>query len=88
MHKVKGIAQREYDDKLVSVIKSRLQMLQQLELSYVSHELENCFENVCKARRKLITPVFETVEEKILRFWKKSTSRENLMKTTIQNLLQ
>lgn len=68
MHKVKGIAQREYDDKLVSVIKSRLQMLQQLELSYVSHELENCFENVCKARRKLITPVFETVEEKILRF--------------------
>ena len=68
MNKVKGIAQREYDDKLVSVIKSRLQMLQQLELSYVSHELENCFENVCKARRKLITPVFETVEEKIHRF--------------------
>lgn len=68
MNKVKGIAQREYDDKLVSVIKSRLQMLQQLELSYVSHELENCFENVCKARRKHITPVFETVEEKILRF--------------------
>ena len=29
MNKVKGIAQREYDDKLVSVIKSRLQMLQQ-----------------------------------------------------------
>ena len=30
--------------------------MQQLELSYASHELENCFENVCKARKKLITP--------------------------------
>ena len=68
MDTVKGIAQREYEDKLLSVIKKRLQILQQLELSYASHELENCFENACKARRKLITPAFETMEEKIHSF--------------------
>lgn len=68
MNTVRGIAQREYEDKLVSVIKKRLQFLQQLELSYASHEIENCFENVCKARRKLITPAFETMEEKIHSF--------------------
>lgn len=88
MNIVKGIAQREYDDKLVSVIKSRLQILQQLELSYASHELENCFENVCKARKKLITPVLKQWKRRYAGFWKKSTSLENLMKTTIQNLLQ
>lgn len=68
MNIVKDIAQREYDEKLVAVIKRRLQILQQLEHSYASHEIENCFENACKARRKLITPAFETVEEKIHSF--------------------
>ena len=68
MNTIKAIAQREYDDKLVSVIKKRLQILQQLELSYTSQEIENCFDNVCKARRKLITPAFETIEVKIHRF--------------------
>lgn len=68
MDTVKGIVQREYDDKLVAVVKKRLQMLYRLELSYTSREIENCFENVCKARRKLITPAFETLEEKIHSF--------------------
>lgn len=65
MNVVRGIAQRDYYEKLLPVIKKRLRILHEMELSYVSDEIENCFAKSCEARRKIITPVFETVEEKI-----------------------
>ena len=68
MNVVRGIAQRDYYEKLLPVIKKRLRILHEMELSYVSNEIENCFAKSCEARRKIITPVFETVEEKIHRF--------------------
>ncbi len=68
MNVVRGIAQRDYYEKLLPVIKKRLRILHEMELSYVSDEIENCFAKSCEARRKIITPVFETVEEKIHRF--------------------
>ena len=68
MDTVRGIVQRDYYEKLKPVIKKRLRILREMELSYTAHEIENCFNKFCKARRMLITPVFETVEEKIQRF--------------------
>lgn len=65
---VKDIVQRDYYEKLKPAIEKRLYVLREAELCYTSHEIENCYAKFCKARRKLITPVFETVEEKIHRF--------------------
>ena len=62
---VKDIVQRDYYEKLKPAIEKRLYVLREAELCYTSHEIENCSAKFCKARRKLITPVFETVEEKI-----------------------
>ena len=62
------IMQREYDEKLIPIIKKRLQILYELECNYRAREIEKCYEKMCKARKKLVTPAFESVKEKIIRF--------------------
>lgn len=68
LDKVRGIAQREYDEKVKPIIKRRLRILHELERNYSLREIENCFEKLCGARKDFITPFYETVEAQIQKF--------------------
>ena len=65
---VKGVAQREYLEQTIPVMEKRLKLLYGLRENYASHELENQYNKVCPARKGIIVPIFETVEEKVKHF--------------------
>lgn len=68
IERIRGLTQREYYEKLEPIIKRRLKMLHQLEQSYISCEIENCYEELCAARKSLVMPFCETVEDKVRKF--------------------
>ena len=65
---VKGVAQREYLEQTIPVMEERLNLLYGLRENYASHELENQYNKVCPARKGIIVPIFEPVEEKVKHF--------------------
>lgn len=65
---VKGVAQREYLEQTIPVMEERLSLLYGLRENYASHELENQYNKVCPARKGIIVPIFEPVEEKVKHF--------------------
>lgn len=65
---VRGIAQREYYEQVIPVLERNLKKLYELEEIYGKRQLETCYEKACNARKKLINPVLESTEQKVMRF--------------------
>lgn len=66
--KVRGIAQREYYEKTLPVLSDYLKKLYELERLYEKQVLEDCYMAECETRKKLITPVIDTVEQRVKNF--------------------
>lgn len=65
---IRDVAQREYYEQALPVIERRLKILYEMEACYKANEIENCYTSLCNARKKLVAPLYESVEEKIKSF--------------------
>lgn len=65
---VKGIAQREYYEQLIPILKRELNKLYELEDIYQNKQLVACYDKSCNARKKLVRPLLESTEQKVNRF--------------------
>lgn len=65
---VRKVAQREYDEKLLPVLERVIMKLKEIETIYDNKILENQFQEVCNARKRLIEPLIEPIDIKINKF--------------------
>lgn len=65
---IKGIAQREYDEKVIPIIEKTLQKLYGIKEMYAKRRIDNCYQLLCEARKQLITPLILPMEEAIKKF--------------------
>lgn len=65
---IRGVAQREYYEDVIPVMDSILKKLYSVEELYRNQAFNSSYKSLCNARKKLVTPLFDTVEEKIQAF--------------------
>lgn len=65
---VRKVAQREYDEKLIPSLERVISKLKEVETIYDDRMLENCFQKMCSARKKIVAPFIEPMDMKINRF--------------------
>lgn len=66
---IKGVAQREYLENMIPLLEERIRMLYDLRENYNSHALESVCCMGSTARKKLIYPLWESIEQKINNFF-------------------
>lgn len=62
------MAQREYDEKMIPCMERVISKLKEIESIYEENVLENIFEAMCSARKKLVVPFIEPIDIKVKRF--------------------
>ena len=65
---VKGLAQRNYDKKLINLTKKRLKQIDNILKDYSDDEIERVYTSLCDERKKLVLPVTPLVDNQI-RTW-------------------
>lgn len=65
---IRGVAQREYYEDIIPIMESILKKLYSADKIYEDQVLKSSYHSLCNARKKLITPLFFTIEEKIESF--------------------
>lgn len=65
---IQNVAQREYDEKIVPLLEKVILKLNEIEAFYESEILENQFNTMCDARKKLVEPLIEPMDMKVKRF--------------------
>lgn len=65
---VRSIAQREYYEEIIPVLRNTIRKLQMIEKLYDNHTLENCYNRQCDARKKLVVSAIMTIDEIIKQF--------------------
>ena len=64
----KGLAQRDYEKKLLPILKDFSEKLDEIQKSYETNQLENVYAEMCEGRRTLVIPYF-TEKEKFVSQW-------------------
>lgn len=62
---IRGVAQREYYEDIIPIMENILKSLYSADKIYKNQALNNSYQSLCNARKKLITPLFFPIEEKI-----------------------
>lgn len=75
MDLVQAVAQREYYEKLIPVLESSLEQMMEVQNLYEEQLLENCYEELCSARKELVTPIIDSLDKKIHRFMAENYER-------------
>lgn len=65
---IKGTAQREYYEKMIPILENILKKLHSVEDIYSKQAIGDSYQSLCNARKRLITPLFSTLEENIQDF--------------------
>lgn len=65
---VRKVAQREYDERIIPYMEKVISKLKETESIYEENILENIFETMCSARKKLVVPFVEPIDIKVKKF--------------------
>lgn len=65
---VQEIAQREYYEKMIPILEHNLRTLKDMEDIYEKQALTACYEKSCSARKKIVVPMIDPIENKIRKF--------------------
>ena len=68
MKLIRGIAQREYDEKTIDSLKKLIKELYVIHKLYEEESLEKHFDEMCQARKNLLVPAVENLEMKVQKF--------------------
>lgn len=69
---IRQLAQKTYQDSLKPILEKEIVVLEKLKRAYDSQEKERSFEKLSEERKKLVTPYYESSEEKY-RKWKEDS---------------
>ena len=65
---IHGVAQREYYEKLVPILETHIGRMNEVQKMYEEQLIENCYEELCGARKELVTPAIDSLDRKIHQF--------------------
>ena len=65
---IHGVAQREYYEKLVPILETHIGRMNEVQKMYEEQLIENCYEELCGARKELVTPIIDSLAKKIHQF--------------------
>ena len=68
MEFIQGIAQREYDENMISILEDNIKKLRSVQRIYLEKKMDKCYMDACDARKKLVTPACESLQERVERF--------------------